>query len=219
MLKQERREPFFAFMQFLIPVLVSLMVLPASVTAPADTAHAAAPVAVASSTSVAALPASKIVFAPAATPVLTTKLTAYNAVPAQTDSNPFWTASGAFSNPEVVAARSSDLAHKLPYGTVIAIERTSSDTPACNFTPVKSQIGYRVIADAMNPRITNTVDVLLDQTKVVPVHGRLVNPARAVGRCGEVTVRIVGKISVKDIPDTQAELAAMVAPTQQLALR
>ncbi len=219
MLEQKRREPFFAFMQFLIPVLVGLMVLPMSVTAPADTAHAAAPVVVASSTSVAALKAPKIAFAPAALAPFTTKLTAYNAVPAQTDSNPFVTASGAFSNPEVVAARSSDLAYKLPYGTVIAIERVGSDTPSCNLTPVESQIGYRVIADAMNPRITNTVDVLLDQNKVVSVHGRMVNPARAVGRCGAVSVRIVGKISVKDIPDTQAELAALVTSSHQLALR
>ena len=118
-----------------------------------------------------------------------------------------------------MAARSSDLAYKLPYGTVIAIERTSSDTPACNYSPVESQIGYRVIADAMNPRITNTVDVLLDQHKVVPVNGRFVNPARAVGRCGAVTIRVVGKINVKDIPSTQVELAAMVTASQQLALR
>ena len=38
-------------------------------------------------------------------PSYTVTLTAYNAVPAQTDSNPLETASGAYSNPEVVAAR------------------------------------------------------------------------------------------------------------------
>jgi 3D (Asp-Asp-Asp) domain-containing protein len=150
---------------------------------------------------------------------LTTKLTAYNAVPSQTDSNPFTTASGAFSNPEVVAARSSDLAYKLPYGTVIAIERAGSDTPSCNYGKVESQIGYRVIADAMNPRITNTVDVLLDQNKTVPVNGRLINPGRALGMCGQVTIRVVGRIAVKDIPATQAELAKMVEESTQIAAR
>jgi 3D (Asp-Asp-Asp) domain-containing protein len=193
------------------------MVLPVSVTAPAEAASAA-PAAVASTTPVAPLPAPKLTLASA--PVsLTTKLTAYNAVPSQTDSNPFVTASGAFSNPEVVAARSGDLRAQLPYGTVIAIERTGSDTPWCNFNKVESQIGYRVIADAMNPRITNTVDVLLDQNKVVPVNGRLVNPGRALGMCGQTTIRVVGHIAVKDIPATQAELAAMVEESSQLAMR
>ena len=49
-------------------------------------------------------------------------VTAYNAVPEQTDSDPFTTASGAYSNPEVVAARSQDLADKLPFGTIIELE-------------------------------------------------------------------------------------------------
>jgi 3D (Asp-Asp-Asp) domain-containing protein len=203
-------------MQFLIPVLVSLLVLPVSVTAPADTAYAAAPAVVASSTPVAHLPAPKFTIAPA--PVsLTTKLTAYNAVPSQTDSNPFVTASGAFSNPEVVAARSGDLRYQLPYGTVIAIERAGYDTPSCNFGKVESQIGYRVIADAMNPRISNTVDVLLDQKNTVPYNGVEINPGRALGVCGQVTIHVVGKINIKDIPATQAELAEMVGQSTSAA--
>ncbi len=206
-------------MQFLIPVLVGLMVLPASVMAPAETAHAAAPVVTASSTPVVQLVAPKLVIAPVALTPFTTKLTAYNAVPSQTDNNPFTTASGAFSNPEVVAARSGDLAYKLPYGTVIAIERVGADNPSCLYSKVSSQIGYRVIADAMNPRITNTIDVLLDQNKTVPVDGRLINPGRALGLCGSVSIRVVGKMAVKDIPATQAELAQMVEGSTQLAVR
>lgn len=206
-------------MQFLIPVLVGLMVLPISAIAPVDTANAATPAVIASTTiPVAPLPAPKLTLAPAATS-LTTKLTAYNAVPSQTDKNPFTTAIGAFSNPEVVAARSGDLATKLPYGTVIAIERAGYDTPSCGYSKVESQIGYRVIADAMNPRITNTVDVLLDQHKTVMASGRLMNPGLALGICGQVTVRVVGRISVNDIPDTQAELAQMVDQSAKLALR
>jgi 3D (Asp-Asp-Asp) domain-containing protein len=147
-----------------------------------------------------------------ATTPFTVKLTAYNAVPSQTDANPFVTASGSFSNPEVVAARSGDLASDLPYGTIIAIERSGSDTPSCNYSKVQQQIGYRVIADAMNTRITNTVDVLLDQNDTVPLDGKEVNPGKALGLCGKVTIRVVGHIAVKDIPKTQAELAAFVAP-------
>src|SRR3989344_4435964 len=48
-------------------------------------------------------------------------LTGYNAVPEQTDSDPFMTASGAYSDPDLVVARSVDLAKKLPYGTVIQL--------------------------------------------------------------------------------------------------
>lgn len=206
-------------MQSLIPVLVGLLVLPISAIAPAAVASAASPEVVASSTlAVEPLPAPKLTLAPLATS-LTTKLTAYNAVPSQTDNNPLWTASGAFSNPEVVAARSSDLAYKLPYGTVIAIERAGYDTPSCGFSKVESQIGYRVIADAMNPRITNTVDVLLDQRKTVAYGGRLINPGRALGICGQVSIKVIGRIAVNDIPATQAELAQMVEQSSELALR
>ncbi len=206
-------------MPFLIPVLVGLMVLPASVTAPVASAQATTPVAVASSTSVGRLPAPMVVIAPVAPITLTTKLTAYNAVPAQTDNNPFWTASGAFSNPEVVAARSGDLAKKLPYGTIIELDRENADTPSCGYKKVESQIGYRVIADAMNTRITNTVDVLLDEDNTVSHNGRQINPGRALGLCGKVTIRVIGKINVKDIPSTQAELVRMVEASSQLAVR
>jgi 3D (Asp-Asp-Asp) domain-containing protein len=203
-------------MQFLIPVLVGLLVLPASVIAPrsAEIAHAQT---VATTT----IAAPKLAFASttAATTVFTAKLTAYNAVPGQTDNNPFTTASGAFSNPEVVAARSGDLASKLPFGTIIEITREGADTPSCNYSPVESQIGYRVIADAMNPRIVNTVDVLLDQDNKVQVGSRMYNPGIALGRCGKVTIRVVGKIAVKDIPATQAELALMVEGPAVLAQR
>src|SRR5262249_21151018 len=149
--------------------LVGLMALPASVTAPLP----AGPVA--TTTVAVTTPA---IFSPvvpgskeAETP-LTVKLTGYNAVPSQTDGNPFVTASGSFSNPEVVAARSADLAKTLPYGTVVAITREGDDTPSCNYSKVQQLIGYRVIADAMNPRITNTVDVLLDQHDTVTVDGK-----------------------------------------------
>lgn len=186
------------------------MVAPASVTAPNAFAE----------TALAAEPAVEVAPSPLTAPrvlttTLTTKLTAYNAVPAQTDNDPFTTASGAFSNPEVVAARSGDLASKLPFGTVIKIERTVADTPNCMYSKVESQIGYRVLADAMNPRIVNTVDILLDQNRKVPVGTRMVNPGLALGKCGSATITVVGHIAVKDIPSTQAELASMVEALNQ----
>jgi 3D (Asp-Asp-Asp) domain-containing protein len=138
------------------------------------------------------------------------KLTAYNAVAAQTDDNPFVTASGAYSNPEVVAARSRDLADELPFGTIIAIGRPVSPTVNCGFDAAASQIGYRVIADSMNSRKVNQVDILLDQTKTVPVSGKAVNPSLALGICDGVTIRVVGHVAMKDIPSTQSQLAQLV---------
>jgi 3D (Asp-Asp-Asp) domain-containing protein len=202
-------------MQFLIPALVGFLVLPVSVVAPISVANAQTTPIVATTTASALV---KLTGTKTAQAALTVKLTAYNAVPSQTDNNPFTTASGAFSNPEVVAARSSDLAAKLPFGTIIEITRTYADTPSCGYQKVASQIGYRVIADAMNARITNTVDVLLDQDQTVSVGGRQLNPGIALGMCSTAQVRVVGHMKISDIPDTQIELAQLVTP-QTLAER
>ena len=204
-------------MRFLITALVGFLVLPVGVIAP-NTAEAAQ-TALTPGMGIGALAAPDALAKKAALPFFTAKLTAYNAVPGQTDATPYVTAAGAFSNPEVVAARSRDLAGMLPYGTIIKIERTQVDTPSCRFSSFEDQIGYRVIADAMNPRIINTVDVLMNQNKKVWVDGRLVNPAYAVGRCAEVSVTIVGKMPVSAIPMTQAELAAMVEKGSEVAIR
>lgn len=201
-------------MRFIVTALVGFLVLPVSVTAPIPAE--AAQTALVPNGLQALMPSAYKKEAPAS---LTAKLTAYNAVPGQTDSTPFITAVGAFSNPEVIAARSRDLAVQLPYGTIVKIERTAVDTPNCRYSQVEDQIGYRVIADAMNPRITNTVDVLLNQHRKVWVDGRMVNPALAVGRCDAVSVTIVGKVAISEIPDTQAELAMIVEGGSELALR
>jgi 3D (Asp-Asp-Asp) domain-containing protein len=151
---------------------------------------------------------------------LTVKLTAYNAVPEQTDSNPMVTASGAWTNPEVIAARSRDLAADLPFGTVIALESPTKSN-SCGFGSVAHLIGYRVIADSMHERMQNKIDIVLDagDTVMIGVNGqpkKATNPARALGVC-TVKARVVGRISVKDIPETQAELALMVAGGSALA--
>jgi 3D (Asp-Asp-Asp) domain-containing protein len=204
-------------MRFTVLALVGFLVLPVGAIAP--TPAEAAQTALVPNLGLAALVA-PATYAKAPVPAsFTARLTAYNAVPSQTDSNPFTTASGAFSNPEVVIARSRDLASTLPFGTIIMIEQAIADTPSCRFTQVEQQIGYRVVADTMNPRFTNTVDVLLDQTQKVYVDGRLVNPALAVGRCAAVSVTVVGHVPVSQIPDTQAELAALVEGRQEIAKR
>ncbi len=141
---------------------------------------------------------------------LSVLMTSYNAVPEQTDGNPMVTASGAVSNPEVIAARSVDLAGELPFGTVIAIEYDGKDTENCRFHAVESLIGYRVIGDSMNSRMRNKIDILLDREDTVSVHGKETNPSLALGLCKGVTVRVVGRIKVSDIPDTQEELRRMI---------
>lgn len=143
-------------------------------------------------------------------PVYTVKLTSYNAVPEQTDERPNETASGVATNPEVVAARSVDLKGALPWGTVIAITRDAADTENCRFDKVEHLIGYRVIADSMHSRKTNQIDVLLDHTDTVTVHGEEINPSLALGVCNGVTIRVLGQIRLRDIPDTQAELRRIV---------
>lgn len=154
-------------------------------------------------------------------PIATHKvaLTAYNAVPEQTDEDPFTTASGAYSNPEVIAARSVDLAKDLPFGTVIEVVAAgSTSTPTCGLAIVEEQIGYRVIADSMHPRKREQIDILLDHNNTVRVGKKEINPAVAVGICKNIEIRVLGQIDVKDMPRTQAELRRVVTESP-LALK
>lgn len=158
--------------------------------------------------------------APKAEAPVSVRLTGYNAVPEQTDGNPDVTASGARSNPAVIAARSRDLAGTLPFGTVIVLE-TPEKSNSCGFEVVDHLIGYRVIADAMHDRKRNQVDVMFDisDTVQIGVAGqprKETNPAVALGVC-DVSIRVVGKINIKDIPATQRELALLMS--RKLAIR
>ena len=128
-------------------------------------------------------------------------MTGYNAVPEQTDGDPFTTASGAFSDPDVVAARSVDLADELPFGTVIAVTAASS-SPTCGFNVAEDAIGLRVVADSMHPRKRNQIDILFD---VKPAGWRS-NPAVTLGTCKGVQIRVVGFIDIDHMPHSQAEL-------------
>ncbi len=148
-------------------------------------------------------------------------LTAYNAVPEQTDSDPFVTASGAYSNPEVVAARSRNLADTFPFGTIIELDGSNiSSGETCGYDVVAHRIGYRVIADAMNARYTDRIDVLFDtKADYATTDKGMKNAAEVLGICEGVTIRVVGHIDIKNIPKTQTELAKLVVGKNGLALK
>jgi 3D (Asp-Asp-Asp) domain-containing protein len=155
-----------------------------------------------------------------ATPAYSVKLTAYNAVPGQTDDNPLETASGAYSNPEIIAARSQNLADKLPFGTIIALEGSNiSSGNTCGFDAVAPLIGYRVVEDTMNARYTDRIDVLFStDANVTLPDGKVMNAANVLGICKGVTFRVVGYVDINHLPKTQAALAALVAKKAVLAL-
>jgi 3D (Asp-Asp-Asp) domain-containing protein len=150
---------------------------------------------------------------------LSVTLTSYNAVAAQTSATPWITASGAHSNSQVIAARSRDLASKLPYGTIIAVMGPDSTNrgPSCGYDAVQHLIGYRVIADSMAVRMHNKIDVMLNANDTVPVGGIQTNPARALGACTGVQIQVVGYVNPQNIPSTQSQLAALVTNNQVLA--
>lgn len=139
-------------------------------------------------------------------------MTAYNAVPEQTDGDPLTTASGAYSNPDIVVARSVDLADELPFGTVIAITTTGTSTPAsaggpnCGLPVVGDQIGLRVVADSMHPRKRNQIDILFAKDDTVRVGKKDMNPAIVFGVCKNIQISVVGHVDVSHMPHSQAEL-------------
>lgn len=198
-----------------VVALMGFLFSPGSAGAPAHAETISAPVVQAGA---AEEPSKRLATSLEVAQTYTVKLTAYNAVPGQTDSTPFDTASGMYSNTEVIAARSRDMAAELPFGTVILLERSIKDTPSCRFSEVEHLIGYRIIGDTMHQRWTKKIDVLLDVKDTVAVNGRQMNPALVLGVCGEVTMTVVGYVNPKDAPDTQAELAAMFS-TSPLAVR
>jgi 3D (Asp-Asp-Asp) domain-containing protein len=137
-------------------------------------------------------------------------MTGYNAVPEQTDSDPFTTASGAYSNPEIMAARSVDLKDELPFGTIIEIKSVNPKDKGCAYEFAEPFVGYRVIGDSMHPRKRQQIDILFDSEIQVKTGSRYLNPAVAMGYCKEVEINVVGFVSIKEIPQTQSELKARI---------
>ena len=73
----------------------------------------------------------------------------------------------------------------------------------------------------MHERKRNQVDIMFDihDTVHIGIDGKArkaTNPAVALGVC-DVSIRVVGKIAIKDMPATQTELALLMSRT--LALR
>lgn len=141
-------------------------------------------------------------------------LTAYNAVSEQTDGDPLVTASGAFSNPEVVAARSRDLRDELPFGTIIEIVGPSTSNNSCGYNTVAPIIGYRVIADTMNARYTSHIDILFHtKSNYITNDGSAKNAGVILGVCRGASIRVIGHVDIKNpnkLPKTQGELASIV---------
>ena len=150
---------------------------------------------------------------PAPKPGFLATLTAYNAVPGQTDSTPNVTANGGPANPEVVAARSQDLADELPFGTIIEIDGPAATSTTCGFNAVAPSIGYRVITDTMNVRYTDRVDVLFGTNdEFIQPSGKTINASNILGLCPGVTVRVVGHLDLahQALPQTQEDLVELV---------
>jgi 3D (Asp-Asp-Asp) domain-containing protein len=147
---------------------------------------------------------------PVATPAYEVTLTGYNAVPEQTDSTPDITASGTFSNPEIIAARSVDLADDLPFGTVIALSYDATSSPKCGFDIVHDIIGLRVIGDSMHARKHDQIDIMFDAADTVTIGGKQTNPAIALGICKNIQVHVVGHIDPKHMPKDQLELETAI---------
>ncbi len=152
--------------------------------------------------------------APLYGPGYTVSMTAYNAVPAQTDASPFVTASGAYSNPQVVAARSQDLGSQLPFGTIIEVTDVPAASETCGYSIVKPIVGYRVIADTMNRKFTDRIDILFPTTANYFLSGGSeLNASFILGLCRHVSIRVVGHIDLSNpanLPKTQAALANIV---------
>ncbi len=154
-------------------------------------------------------------------PSYSVTLTAYNAVPEQTSSHPFVTASGAYSNPEIVAARSQDLASQLPFGTIIEIKGPPDSQSNCGYDVVAPIIGYRVIADTMNARYTNRIDILFStKANYILADGDTENASVILGICGDAVIQVAGHIDLAHsrLPKTQVELAAIVGNGGALAV-
>ena len=102
-------------------------------------------------------------------------MTAYTSVASQTDATPNLTASGAEAGPGTAAA-SRDLLGRLPYGTRVEVVSVSGE--GCGGWVPETPL---TVADTMNARIENHLDVWLETEE----------QARNWGRCNAV-VRVMG---------------------------
>ncbi len=97
---------------------------------------------------------------------LTVEITAYNSTVAQTDGDPTITASGAVAGPGTVAV-SRDLLERFPYGSKLEILSVSGS--GCGGWVPETPL---TVADTMNARIQNHLDVWLETLEQARNWGR-----------------------------------------------
>ena len=93
-------------------------------------------------------------------------MTAYTSAVAQTDATPNVTASGAEAGPGTAAA-SRDLLERLPYGSSVEVVSVSGE--GCGGWVPETPLS---VADTMNSRIENHLDVWLETTEQALNWGR-----------------------------------------------
>ena len=76
----------------------------------------------------------------------------------------------------------------------------------------------RVIADAMNARMHNKVDILLDQNAKAMIGNKAIDAAHALGVCKNVSIRVMGRVDISKMPKSQEELARLVEGGATLAI-
>ena len=105
---------------------------------------------------------------------LTVEITAYSSSAAQTDDAPTITASGAVAGPGTVAV-SRDLLKRFPYGSEVEIVAVSGD--GCGGWVPETPLS---VADTMNARLKNHLDIWLETTEQALNWGRCQGEIRPV---------------------------------------
>lgn len=110
----------------------------------------------------------------AESPTLTVEMTAYTSDVTQTDDTPRLTASGALVAPGIAAA-SRDLLERFPYGSHVEVLSVSGE--GCGGWVPETPL---TVADTMSARITNHLDVWLENNELALAWGRCQAEVRAV---------------------------------------
>ena len=92
-----------------------------------------------------------------------------------------------------------------PFGTIIEIDGTNALKEDCGYNVVAPLVGYRVIADSMNVRYTDRIDILLHtKANYATTDKGMKNAAQILGICKGVTIRVVGYVDIKYSGDARS---------------
>jgi 3D (Asp-Asp-Asp) domain-containing protein len=99
---------------------------------------------------------------PKSFPSLTVRSTAYNSIPNQTDSSPFYTSTGVRTRYGIIAL-SRDLLKRIPYGSRVRLQDNGSWKNGRGYGKYNQMLKDTVfvVEDTMHPRKSGTVDVWL----------------------------------------------------------